>query len=114
MNRKKVSYWDSLVKTDAQKELLARLRRTAMGRYCERLYNDYSWASPNSWENTFEEEILYRVGYEIGHWYQDLEEYAPNYPDNISPAQIKTAKKWVYDAERILGTGRQIYFGGDF
>ena len=110
----KDTYWDSLAKTVIEKRLLARLRRTAVGQLCEHLYNGYEWASDDPKENTFASEILYRVGYEIGHWYQDLDEYAPRYPDNITPAQIRTAKRWVYDAEKQLGTGRQVYFGGAF
>ena len=69
--------------------------------------------------DTFASEVVYRIGYEIGHWYQDLDEYESRYrydnkyeryPDGITPAQIKTAQKWVNDAEIILGTGKLVYF----
>lgn len=113
---KKDTFWDEITKTDTEKKLLARLRRMRVGQMCERRYNGYEWKSDDPSENTFVGEILYHVGYEIGLWYQDLEEYASKsrYPDDITPNQIKSAKQWVYDAEKLLGTGRQVYFGGDF
>lgn len=106
------TYWDILAKTDDEKKLLARLKRTKLGQLCISLY-----ATPTDsgyWEegDTFASEVLYRVGYEIGHWYQDLDDYHHSYPDNITPRMISYAKRWVKDAERILGTGRQEYFGG--
>lgn len=110
------TYWDKLAKTPQEKDLLKKLRRTKLGKLCEFLYNDEDeWGAP---EDTFASEVVYRVGYEIGHWYQDLNEGCMSsnekYPDGITPAQINTAKKWIYEAEKVLGTGRQMYFGGDF
>lgn len=119
----KDSYWDDLAKTPEEKDLLKRLRRLKLGKLCEFLYNDDDHRNEQEPTDTFASEVLYRVGYEIGHWYQDLEEYRINYdwgyskqryPDNITPAMIRSAKKWVYDAERILHQPRQLYFGGDF
>ena len=101
------TFWDSLAKTKDEMKLLSRLRRTAMGKLCENLYNDYSWQEEG---DTFGSEVVYRVGYEIGHWYQDLEEYYPRYPDGITPAQIVSAKRWIQDAERILNLKERAYF----
>lgn len=117
------TYWDKLAKTPEEKNLLKRLRRTRLGRLTETLYATKGCEGYWDESDTFASEVLYRVGYEIGHWYQDLEEYRINYdwgyseqryPDNITPAMIRSAKKWVYDAERILHQPRQLYFGGDF
>lgn len=104
------TYWDKLAKTNDEKTLLARLRRTKFGKLVERLY-----AEPGCegyWEDgdTFASEVLYRVGYEIGHWYQDLEEYAPKYPDDITPKMIHNAEMWLKDAERILKVRERAYF----
>lgn len=114
------TYWDILARTDAEKALLKRLRRTKLGRLCESLYADP--CDSGFWEkgDTFASEVLYRVGYEIGHWYQDVEwmtereRLEKRYPDGITPSQIGTAKRWVYEAEKVLGVKRQLYFGGEF
>lgn len=109
------TYWDILAKTDAEKKLLARLKRTKLGKLCIFLYAEPS--DSGFWEkgDTFASEVLYRVGYEIGHWYQDLDDYKDRperYPDGITPRMIANAERWVREAERTLGTGRQEYFGG--
>lgn len=107
------THWDRLAITPEEKNLLKRLRRLKLGRLCEFLYNNDDYAEDT---DTFADEVLYRVGYEIGHWYQDLDEYRyrGRYPDDITPAMIRSAKQWVFDAERILHQPRQLYFGGDF
>lgn len=118
MNTEKVSYWDYLAKTPVEKKLLARLRRTKIGWLCEHICDYNDWSRFEKYD-TFASEVVYRVGYEIGHWYQDLDEYEARYernhkyeryPDGITPSAIRTAEKWVRDAEDLLGTGRRTYF----
>lgn len=114
------TYWDILAKTDEERYLLQRLRRTKMGKLCESLYADP--CDSGFWEDgdTFASEVLYRVGYEIGHWYQDVpwmtedERARKRYPDGITPSNIYSAKQWVFKAEKMLGVKRQLYFGGAF
>lgn len=108
-------YWDQLAKTDDEKALLKRLRRLKLGQLCEYLYIDFE-QEPG---DTFASEVLYRVGYEVGHWYEDMKTDSVSYsngkyPDGITPAMIASAKRWVYDAERILKQPRQLYYGGAF
>lgn len=118
MEKEKVSFWDWLAKTPTEKKLLARLRRLEIGKLCEYVCGYNEW-SRHEEGDTFASEVVYRVGYEIGHWYQDLDEYEDRYesnnkyeryPDGITPAEIRKAEKWVKDAEDLLGTGRRTYF----
>lgn len=110
----KVCYWDILAKTPEEKKLLSRIKRSKVGQLCIRLYAEQG--CEGYWEegDTFGSEVVYRVGYEIGHWYQDMEWYMEEghkgYPDGITPREIKTAEKWVKDAERILKLRSEQYF----
>lgn len=118
------TYWDVLAKTKEEKQLLRRIRKNPLGKLCMSLY-----AEPGCggyWEkgDTFGSEAVYRIGYEIGHWYQDLEEYEERfqraflsdkrlperYPDGITPKDIEKAEEWLHDAERILNIRDRTYF----
>lgn len=105
------TYWDKLARTPEEKDLLKRLRCTKFGRVTEELYA--TKGCEGYWEegDTFASEVIYRVGYEIGHWYQDYE-YEPSrgYPDGLTPAMVKSAERWVRRAEEVLKTGRQVYW----
>lgn len=119
MMTREQTYWDKLAKTPEEKKLLARIRKNKLGQMCEHLYA--SAGCEGYWEegDTFASEVLYRIGYEIGHWYQDLEWYMSDYeegfrkspyPDGITPASIHSAERWLSDAEKILKTGKQDYW----
>lgn len=120
------TYWDYLAKTSVEKDLLKKIKKNKLGQLCIELYAESG--CEGFWEegDTFGSEVVYRVGYEIGHWYQDREEYEriyqrkiekgftpdpkERYPDKITPEDVYYAEMWVREAEMKLNLRHERYF----
>ncbi len=103
-----MTHWDDICQTDAERKMLSRLRKTKLGQDIEQ---DYAGrGSEGYWQDDDDfTEIIERVGYIIGLWYEALE-CEHYYMDGLTPANIKTAERWVRDAEKVAGIPKGRYF----
>ena len=104
----KERYWDTLCKDEVQKKLLSRIRKNKVGQMTELLYDGTEY----QYDDDDFTEIISRIGYQCGLYWQDLDGYMSRgkYPDNIKPSSVRTAEKWVRDAEDALGIPHNVYF----
>lgn len=101
-------YWDILCENDVQRKLLKRIRKNGLGKLTEMLYDDSGFR----YDDDDFTEIIERIGYECGHYWQDFDDYISKgrYPDDIHPLTVKAAERWVRDAEDALGLPHKVYF----
>lgn len=91
---KEIPYWETLCKNKEELQLYKSLRRTKAGRFIEFLYGE-------GYEDESDDftEIVHRVGYYIGNWYEYYEEGETD-DQGIRLPHIRTIENWMKKAER--------------